>query len=111
MVAEAKYILMNKHKPALEFSYDLDTHSVLKISDIYDLRYAPPGILDFKGSVTRRTLNNWWHARAIPASRDQIRNLLENIGVQSSLKQLRSSNQLAGNQTLLDHLQRRMLRL
>lgn len=86
MVAEAKYILMNKHKSVLEFSYDLDTHSVLKIADIYDLRYAPPGILDFKGTVTRRTLNDWWRARAIPASRDQIQNLLENTGVQSTLE-------------------------
>lgn len=80
-----QYILMNKNTPVVAFSYDAETHSVVKITDVYDLRYAPPAVLDHKGSVTKRNLNDWWRRRAIPASRNQIRQLLDTLDLSSTL--------------------------
>ena len=50
----AKYILMNKNTPVVEFEYDLDVHAVMKILDIYDVRYAPPATVDQKGNITKK---------------------------------------------------------
>lgn len=85
MVSKAKYTLMNKNRPVLEFEYDLDDHIVTKITDIHDLRYAPPAIVGYRGDVTKRAVNDWWRSRAIPASRDQIRRVLDDLSLNSTL--------------------------
>lgn len=82
----ARYTLMNKNKQVLDFSYNLDFHAVTKILEIHDLRYAPPAILDPKGKVTRRNLNDWWQRRAIPASRNHIEELLANLRLTSTIQ-------------------------
>lgn len=82
----ARYTLMNKNKPVLDFSYNLDFHAVTKILEIHDLRYAPPAILDPRGKVTRRNLNDWWQRRAIPASRDHIEELLATLRIATTIQ-------------------------
>ena len=36
----ARYLLMNKNTPVLEFDYDLEVHAVMKILEVHDARYA-----------------------------------------------------------------------
>lgn len=81
-----QYTLMNKNHPVLNFLYDLETHHVTKLTNTIDLAYAPPAILDRKGTVTRSTLDSWWHHRAIPASRAQINALMEGLKIDSTLE-------------------------
>ena len=50
----ARYLLMNKNTPVLEFDYDLEVHAVMKILEVH-------------GNVTKKALNAWWKGRAIPA--------------------------------------------
>lgn len=85
MVTDARYVLMNKNTPVLAFTYDTDSHVVTKITDVYDLRYAPPIVVGQKGDVTKKAVNDWWRGRAIPASRDQIRNLVDGLSIDSTL--------------------------
>ena len=42
----ARYLLMNKNTPVLEFDYDLEVHAVMKILEVHDARYAPPSTVD-----------------------------------------------------------------
>ena len=49
----ARYLLMNKNTPVLEFDYDLEVHAVMKILEVHDARYAPPSTVDQKGNVTK----------------------------------------------------------
>ena len=53
----ARYLLMNKNTPVLEFDYDLEVHAVMKILEVHDARYAPPSTVDQKGNVTKKALN------------------------------------------------------
>lgn len=71
---EKQLTLMNKDHRVLQVLYDDELHAMTKITDIYDLAYAPPAVLDNKGIPNRRTLNEWWLGRAIPASRRHLRN-------------------------------------
>ena len=84
-MSDIRYTLMNKTHPVLDFLYDLDTHRVVKILDTHGLAYAPPAILDLKGQATRAGLDNWWHGRAIPASRAQIQSLMADLNISSTL--------------------------
>lgn len=78
-------VLMNKDVPVVSFEYDYEHHIVTEISDVYCAEYAPPSILDHKGGITKTGLNAWWKSRAIPASRAQIRTLLEELKMDDTL--------------------------
>ena len=80
-----EYILMNKNRPVVAFKYDSENHKVVKITEKYDLRYAPPGALDNKGEINKKTLDDWWHDRAIPASRNQLSRMMETLQIKSTL--------------------------
>ena len=77
---------MNKTYPVLEFDYDLDTHTATRIVGVIDAAHAPIGLFDERGQVSRRELNYWWRHRAIPASREQVERLLENLRLDSTLE-------------------------
>ena len=81
----ARYRLMNKDYAVLEFDYDLETHVVTRIVEVMDAAHAPLGLFDERGQVSRRELNYWWRHRAIPASREQVERLLENLRLDSTL--------------------------
>ncbi len=66
--------LLNKDHPVLQLIYDEELHVVTKITEIYDLRYAPPAIIDSRNTTNRRLINEWWKGRAIPASRHHLNN-------------------------------------
>ena len=88
----AEYTLMNKNHPVVSFRYDRDIHAVVKVLDVHDLKYAPIALADQKGVVSRRALNGWWQRRAIPASRNQIQQLLDSLDIDSTLGQESSGN-------------------
>ncbi|MCM1121934.1 MAG: hypothetical protein NC416_05075 [Eubacterium sp.] len=66
---EKEMTLLNKDHRVMQVIYDDELHVFTKIIEISDLRYAPPAIIDHKGSTNRKLLNEWWKGRAIPASR------------------------------------------
>lgn len=69
---EKTMVLYNKNQPVLETVYDDELHRFTRIIDTFDIRYAPPAILDNKGNPNRKDLNDWWEHRAIPASRNHL---------------------------------------
>ena len=82
----ARYMLMNKNTPVFSFDYDLDGHKAVRICEVVNPEAAPFGLADRHGSVSKRELNYWWRHRAIPASRAQVRRLLENLHLESTLE-------------------------
>lgn len=82
----ACYRLMNKDYPVLEFEYDLESHVATRIVEVIDAAHAPLGLFDERGNTSRRDLNYWWRHRAIPASREQVERLLENLKLDSTLE-------------------------
>jgi len=81
------YILMNQKKQVLKFEFDKDLNIITKISDIYDLEYAPFSIKNEREDRRIKEFNNWFNDRAIPANRDNAKQLLELLGV-SNVKEL-----------------------
>ena len=82
----ARFRLMNKSYPALEFDYDLESHVATRIVEVIDAGHAPLGLFDERGRTSKRDLNYWWRHRAIPASREQVERLLENLRLDSTLE-------------------------
>lgn len=83
-----KYILMHKNVPVAEIELDHASASVSAIGKLYDESHVPVGIAVKKGRVDRGALNEWWKGRAIPASRDGIRNALMELNISSPQKLL-----------------------
>ena len=83
-----KYILMNKNIEVLKFLYDEDTHTIQKIEEEINIKYAPPGIVDYKTGISRKAFNNWWKDRAIPASRSKFKGVLAELNITSSIELL-----------------------
>ncbi len=80
-----KYILMNKNTPIVEFEYNTEQHYITKITDKFNVDYAPLGSLDYKGNINKSTLNNWWEERAIPISREHIDKVLKKLHISNTL--------------------------
>lgn len=85
-MALARYTLMNKNTAVLSFEYDLGEHKAVRITGTDNLAAAPFGMVDRHGQVSKKELNYWWRHRAIPASRAQIKRLLENLRLESTLE-------------------------
>lgn len=83
-----KYVLMNKNIEVLKFTYDEETHTILKIDELLHIEYAPLGIMEYKTGISRKLFNNWWKDRAIPASRSKFKEVLEELDVTSSVELL-----------------------
>ena len=75
------YTLMNKHTPVVELNIDEDTCVILKVARVIHLEYLPVGIAIIKGLPDRKSLNDWWRGRSIPASRSGIREALDILNV------------------------------
>jgi hypothetical protein len=75
------YTLMNKHTPVVELNIDEDTGAILKVVQLIHPEYLPVGIMITKGLPDRKSLNDWWRGRSIPASRSGIREALDILNV------------------------------
>lgn len=80
------YRLMNRDVCVLEFEYDLEAHMATRITAVREAAHAPLGFFDERGTMSRRDLNYWWRHRAIPASREQIDRVLDNLHLESTLE-------------------------
>lgn len=83
-----KYTLLNKNVPVLDFLYDEETHNVLKILDVVNKDYAPLNVVDYKTGISRKSLNEWWRNRSIPASRNNINRIMEQLRIDSTMELL-----------------------
>lgn len=85
-MAIARYTLTNKNTPVLSFDYDLNDHKALRVVSLDHVEAAPLGLADRRGQISHHELNYWWRHRAIPASRAQVKRLLENLKLESTLE-------------------------
>ena len=83
-MADGSYILMHKRTPVADLQLDSDTCVIRSIGQVYHEAHVPVGIPVKKGAIDRRALNTWWSGRAIPASRDRIRDALEEMNLSST---------------------------
>ena len=83
-----KYTLLNKNVPVLDFLYDEETHNVLKILNVVNKNYAPLNVVDYKTGISRKSLNEWWRNRSIPASRNNIDRIMEQLRIDSTMELL-----------------------
>ena len=75
-------VLMHKNVPVVDMEIDEAAGTISKINKAHDVRHLPPGINIQKTIVDRKALNDWWTGRSIPASRDGIREALEQLHIQ-----------------------------
>ncbi len=74
-----KYILMNKNIPVFDFISDENTIYATSMSSVMNEKFAPVSIEIDDGCVNRKDFNDWLNHRRIPASREQLKNGLENL--------------------------------
>lgn len=79
---------MNKDTAVLDFLYDEETHNIDKVTNLIHPEYAPLGIIDYKTGISRKSFNNWWRDRAIPASRSKFKEVLEELDITNSVELL-----------------------
>lgn len=73
------YILMHKRIEVAKLFID-DIHGgITSVDDILNPEHLPLGTFS-NGEIDRKGLNDWWKGRAIPASRNGIKDILEKLG-------------------------------
>ena len=81
-----EYILTHGKTPVAEIEIDEETAVISKIGVVFAPEHIPIGV-SFKNKIPiRGDLNDWWYGRSIPASRQNIRDAIENLGVSSTKK-------------------------
>ncbi|NMA24217.1 MAG: excisionase [Clostridiales bacterium] len=75
---------MHKDIPVAELTLDDATCAIVKIGSVYTPAHLPVGIPVKKGEIDRAALNEWWKNRAIPASRQGIRDALQELKLPST---------------------------
>lgn len=73
------YVLMHKECPVAELTLDEATAAISKIGTVSAPEHVPVGVTVRKGEIDRAALNEWWRRRAIPASRQGIREALAEL--------------------------------
>ena len=76
-----QYILMHKNQPVAELDLDASSCAIIKVNNLFAPEHLPVGVAFKKGQVDRAALNAWWRSRAIPSSRDGIRQALEKLQI------------------------------
>ena len=78
------WILMHKNIPVASLEMIEETGSIVRITDVYDVKHAPVGTLN-KMKIDRKELSGWLAGRSIPASRQNINQLFEGLGITNSV--------------------------
>ena len=78
------YILTHRKIPVAEIEIDEETSVISGIGTLFAPERIPVGISVKNNRPSRGDLNDWWHGRSIPASRQNIRKALINLGVTSA---------------------------
>ena len=82
------YILSHGNTPVAELEIDEEVATILKIGTVFAPAHIPVGVSMKNNQPNRGDLNEWWRGRSIPASRQNIREVLELLNVYSSDKLL-----------------------
>ena len=70
-----QYTLMHKNHKVMELTISQDCTQILHVGEIFDERRIPVGLR----IPLRRSVNHWWHRRAIPASRSGLSQALRSL--------------------------------
>lgn len=79
-----KYTLMHKYIPVADLELDSSSGNFTKLYDIYAPEHIPVGVPVKKGLPDRAALNNWWHDRTLPSTRDGIEEILKELFLTST---------------------------
>lgn len=82
------YTLMHKSEPVAEIELDEATNSISAIGQVYAPQHVPVGIRVKDRNIDRAALNEWWRERAIPITRDGIKEALLELNVPTTQKLL-----------------------
>lgn len=80
------YKLLNKNRPLADIELS-DSGFIVDINNIIDAEAFPVGVItdnNLKNTVGR--LNSWWQGRAIPASRDGLKQILQAYDIETTTK-------------------------
>lgn len=80
-VDASDYVLMHREYPVAEVGLDEAAAAITKIGVVHAAERVPVGITVKQGAIDRAALNEWWWSRAIPASRQGIREALRELNV------------------------------
>jgi hypothetical protein len=80
------YILMHKRIPVAEMTVDEETSAISVIGQVFAPERIPVGISLPDNRPDRGDMNDWWQGRSIPASRQNIRKALDELGISSAGK-------------------------
>jgi hypothetical protein len=86
-----QYVLMHKNLPVADIELDVASGSISAIGHTHAEDHVPVGIPVKRGKIDRAALNEWWKGRAIPASRDGIKNALAELNIFASQQLLEKS--------------------
>ena len=81
-----EYILTHRKVAVAEIEIDEETAVIAKIGAVFAPEHIPIGISVKNNRPDRGDLNDWWQGRSIPASRQNIREVIQNLGVSSPEK-------------------------
>ena len=83
-----EYILTHRKTAVAEIEIDEETSVISRIGAVFAPEHIPVGISIKKNRPNRGDLNDWWHGRSIPASRQNIQEALKNLGFSTTGKLL-----------------------
>ena len=78
-----KYTLSHKTYPVLSIAIDEGTGTIIELGEMYVPERMPIGVQRSRDAADRRSLNDWWIGRSIPASRSGLREALEALQMAS----------------------------
>ncbi len=78
---DTAYILMHRQIPVAELRLDETTGLIRKVDALLSEAHLPTGVKITAGLPDRKSLNEWWMERSIPASRSGVREALETMGI------------------------------
>ena len=73
--------LMHKNTPVADLDLDEANGFVRKIRTVYAPEHLPLGVKIKNGIADKKSFNDWWTERSIPASRSGVREALETLGI------------------------------
>lgn len=79
-----RYTLMHKNIPVADLELDTASGVVTSVGMVHKKSHVPVGISFRKETIDRGALNDWWRGRAIPASRQGIREALLELKLSDS---------------------------
>ena len=74
-----EYILMHRTKETARIELD-EFSNIASIYEVYDSQHLPVGTVQ-KEVVNKRALAKWWSGRSIPASRQGLKEALQELGM------------------------------